>query len=59
MGLGESYYSKKESESITESESQKRHIKPLISFYLKRVAHYLSVLQGIMTICLLIFYSQK
>ncbi|MFX1551303.1 MAG: hypothetical protein ACFFB9_13220 [Promethearchaeota archaeon] len=59
MGLRENNYNKKESESIIESESQKRQIKPLLSFYLKRVVHYLSVLQAVMTICLLIFYSQN
>jgi len=41
------------------SNSRKKHIKPLLNYYLKRIFHALTILQGIMTICFLIFYSQN
>ncbi len=44
---------------MIESKSRNDYMKPLMSFYLKRVIHYLSILQGIMTILFLIFYSQN
>ena len=37
----------------------KNYIKPIVSYYLKRLFHYLIVLQGIMTILFLIMYFQS
>ena len=59
MSLEEINYIREVIESMMESKSRKNHVKPLLSFYFKRVIHYLSILQGIMTICFLIFYSQR
>ncbi|MFX0006542.1 MAG: DUF621 domain-containing protein [Promethearchaeota archaeon] len=50
---------KEKNEYIYRIKSRKIRIKPLVSFYLKRVINSLTILQGIMTICFLFFYFQK
>ncbi|MFW9819202.1 MAG: winged helix-turn-helix domain-containing protein, partial [Candidatus Thorarchaeota archaeon] len=46
-------------ESKYQSKSRKVRIKPLVSYYLKRIINSLTILQGIMTFCFLIFYFQN
>ena len=47
------------SESSPSSESQKNHMKPIVSYYFKRFIHYLTIVQGMMTIVFLIMYFQN
>jgi hypothetical protein len=51
--------SKEKSDSKFQAKSRKIRVKPLVSYYLKRVINSLTVLQGVMTFCFLIFYFQN
>ncbi len=50
---------KEKSEYIFQAKPRKIRIKPLVSYYLKRLINSLTILQGIMTFCFLIFYFQN
>ncbi|MFX0181289.1 MAG: hypothetical protein ACFE78_13975 [Candidatus Hodarchaeota archaeon] len=45
-------------ESSTESKSRKPHSKKIISYFLKKILHYLTILHGVITIIFLIMYFQ-
>ncbi len=45
--------------SVLQTKSRKGHKNSLAIYYLKRFVHYLTILQVIMTICFIIFYSQN
>ena len=45
-------------ESSTESKSRKPYSKKIISYFLKKILHYLTILHGIITIIFLIMYFQ-
>ncbi|MFX0023283.1 MAG: hypothetical protein ACFE9S_13230 [Candidatus Hermodarchaeota archaeon] len=50
---------KERTESKFQVKSRRIGIKPLICYYLRRVINSLTILQGIMTFCFLIFYFQN
>ncbi len=59
MRFEESNDIKEKSQSNFRVKSRKVQIKSLVSFYLKRLIYSLTILQGIMTLCFLIFYFQN
>lgn len=47
------------SEYVFQAKPRKVRIKPLVSYFLKKLINSLTILQGIMTLCFLIFYFQN
>jgi len=59
MRFEELNHKEDEFEGPPESKSRKNYTKSLLSYYLKRIIHNLTILQGIMTILFLLMYTQN